>query len=314
MTTSPLDLKARLRMAVAIVGTQSAAAERIGVSQARLSNYVRGENAPADDILQRLAAATGVRLDWLRTGELPVFDRAQPAPAQEADREPMANGEVLDLVGGRAQQDKAFRQRALAYLKALGREDGPPQVSTGSPPRQAPSAGRPAGGPGPDADAPAWPEAKVVDAPEVPNLRTDRRGEFVPLVGGVSAGLAFRWDEAAFPPRTADRYVRAEGYHRGTFAMQVRGASMEPAVAEGCIVLFGRQAKPSLREGRPVLAVYEDDAGALQYTLKYVSAKGGTVSMRPANEELFPVQRIPADRLHRLYPVIGVLRPAPASG
>jgi len=308
MTTPPLDLRARLRMAVAIVGTQSAAADRLGISQARLSNYVRGENAPSNEILQRLAAVTGVREHWLRTGEGPVFEREQVTPGREADREPISAGAILELVGGRAQQDETFRHRVLAYLKALGGgETAAPPTSTGAPGRPEPRAATPR--PRPDAGGAAWPEAKVVDASDVSNLRTDRRREFVPLIGGVSAGLAFGWEEDAFPPRTGEKYVRAAGYHRGTFAMQVRGASMEPRIGEGCIVLFGQRVKPARRERQVALAVYEDDAGSLQYALKYVWAKGGMVHLRPANEELFGAQAIPADRLHRLYPVIGVLRP-----
>ncbi|MFO8014262.1 MAG: helix-turn-helix domain-containing protein [Phycisphaerae bacterium] len=334
MTTPELDLKARLRMAVAVVGTQSAAAEQIGISQARLSNYVRGENAPSVDVLARLARLTGVRLAWLRTGAGPVFE-GEPG-AVGADGEPLRPSEIIDLVGGRAQEDEAFRRRLLAYLGALavdgsaaapqvssdaarpGAEpSAPPAPSAGAgpgdteaaAPRTAPPPAAPPARPTSDARATAWPEAEILDAPDVARLRRERQGEFVPVVGEASAGLAFGWDEEAFPPREAATYVRAAGYPRTAFAMRVRGASMEPAVAEGCIVLFGEPAEPSGREGRPALAIYEDENGGLQYALKYVSARKDEIRLRPANEELFPTDVIPPDRLRRLYPVIGVLCP-----
>ena len=90
MNAKLLDFPTRLRVAVAVLGNQTSAAERIGVSQARLSNYIRAVNQPPAEVLEDLAAESGVRLEWLAEGTGPVLEgtpAAEAPPARDFLRE-----------------------------------------------------------------------------------------------------------------------------------------------------------------------------------------------------------------------------------
>ncbi len=49
--------------------TQGEFARKLGVSQAMLSKYERGQNTPTIDILLKLKAFSGHSIDWIVTGE-----------------------------------------------------------------------------------------------------------------------------------------------------------------------------------------------------------------------------------------------------
>ncbi len=49
--------------------TQGEFARRLGVSQAMLSKYERGQNTPTIDILLKLKIFSGRSIDWIVTGE-----------------------------------------------------------------------------------------------------------------------------------------------------------------------------------------------------------------------------------------------------
>ncbi|WP_070988444.1 LexA family transcriptional regulator [Halofilum ochraceum] len=75
----------RLRQARQSLGlSQTAAAYRCGwESQSRVSMYERGQRSPDYDDLARIAAAYGVRQEWVLTGEKPIrpggpIDRGDP--------------------------------------------------------------------------------------------------------------------------------------------------------------------------------------------------------------------------------------------
>jgi len=49
--------------------TQGEFARKLGVSQAMLSKYERGQNTPTLDILLKLKAFSGKTIDWIVAGE-----------------------------------------------------------------------------------------------------------------------------------------------------------------------------------------------------------------------------------------------------
>lgn len=83
---------ARLRQAVRNAGGNQALAERSGVPLATVNNYVRGRHGMKMDTLAALAAACGVTLEWLVSGDgapTPGFAPVTPAaPPGLADAPP----------------------------------------------------------------------------------------------------------------------------------------------------------------------------------------------------------------------------------
>ena len=75
---------ARLREAIRTVGTARAVAERSGVPFGTLQNYLSGGELKLSNAIA-LAQATGVRLEWLATGEGSMREGEQPpaAPAPQ---------------------------------------------------------------------------------------------------------------------------------------------------------------------------------------------------------------------------------------
>ncbi len=59
---------------------QAQLAEMLGVSQARLSNWERGEHEPLLEHVIAAAAVLGVSLDWLLSGGSPMRGAIQPVP------------------------------------------------------------------------------------------------------------------------------------------------------------------------------------------------------------------------------------------
>ena len=302
MSTEPQDFLTRLRMTVAILGKQNEVADRIGVSQARLSNYMRGVNEPPAAVLERLAAESGVALEWLTAGRGEVFSRG---PAGAAKPERLSDGTVIDLVRRRAKEDPELgRILGQVIATVLGDEAGPAGAA----------AGETAGGP-PSGRAEPEPHAfdyvrpvegeSLIPASDLDELKADQRERCTPLVGVASAGLAFTWDPADFPPREARQYVRIRGEAPGGFAMVIEGDSMAPELPNRCIALFGARTTADERSGKPALVVYRDDHGRLRYAVKIVSQAGRRLRLRPINERLYAEVQVDAGRVEALYTVIG---------
>ena len=285
MNAKLLDFPTRLRVAVAVLGNQTSAAERIGVSQARLSNYIRAVNQPPAEVLEDLAAESGVRLEWLAEGTGPVLE-GTPAAEAPPDASRLTDGLLLDELRARLKRDPEL----VGLVRVL--------VSPPAGPVAAPAAAEPA----PEE------EPLLISREDFLELKPVRRDEYVPVAASVAAGAAFQWNEDAFPPQDAEEYVHCEGAARGTFAMRVEGKSMQKDYPQGSIVLFGGPIQPG-KVGKPALAVYTDEGGEKRYTLKLVSARGNTVQMRPTNGAFFDTIEIPRDRLLRLFAVNGTVRP-----
>ena len=66
--------------------TQEAASERISVTSRTLIRYEQGKSVPKEYVLRELSELTGVRIDWLKTGEGPMRDSVvNEAAASNAD-------------------------------------------------------------------------------------------------------------------------------------------------------------------------------------------------------------------------------------
>ncbi len=288
------DKAARLRAVVALLGKQVDVAPQVGISQAALSNYIRGEKVCPEHVLKRLAAEAGVRTAWIETGQGPVMAGEEAAPGPGAA---VAPGLLIDMLLRQADEDPRFALRACAALNARFPDQGrPPSAPRAA---EAPPAARTA------------PQAKsfTATADNVQAMKADRRREFIPIVGTVAAGTAFQWNEAAFPPRDAAEYLHHEGALPGMFAMRVEGNSMQEDFPHGSIVVFAGEIRPEEQTSKPALAVYKDADGEKRYALKLVSAHGDTVRMRPTNGAFFDTVEIPRDRLVRLFAVIGSIKP-----
>jgi transcriptional regulator with XRE-family HTH domain len=73
LSTPGLDRKGIARRIREIRGfdlNQGQFAKRLGISQAQLSKYERGQNIPTVEILLKLKAFSGKNIDWIVSGEL----------------------------------------------------------------------------------------------------------------------------------------------------------------------------------------------------------------------------------------------------
>ena len=69
------DLKAigrRIRQIRGFEIRQVELAKTLGITQAQLSKYERGQNAPSLDLLLKLKRFSGKSIDWIVTGEIRV--------------------------------------------------------------------------------------------------------------------------------------------------------------------------------------------------------------------------------------------------
>ncbi len=72
-TASSPDLKAigrRIRQIRGFETRQVELAKALGITQAQLSKYERGQNAPSLDLLLKLKKFSGKSIDWIVTGEV----------------------------------------------------------------------------------------------------------------------------------------------------------------------------------------------------------------------------------------------------
>ncbi|MCD6421861.1 helix-turn-helix transcriptional regulator [bacterium] len=94
--------------------TQKEFADRLGITQASISRYLRGQQ-PDRESLEKIAQATGVSVDWLLTGKEPEID-------------PEVEG-IIRKVGARMAkpvEDREWAEVALTYIdemRSLSREE-----------------------------------------------------------------------------------------------------------------------------------------------------------------------------------------------
>jgi SOS-response transcriptional repressor LexA len=72
-----------------------------------------------------------------------------------------------------------------------------------------------------------------------PEMRTEKAGQFIPVINKVPAGYPADFDDMGYPVGFADDYVRSPDIHDpNAFAVRVVGDSMEPKFSEGDIIII----------------------------------------------------------------------------
>lgn len=231
-------------------------ADAAGVTRGYLSmieNH-RVDNPPSGKVLARLGRALG-----LEPGELErsaQWERTPPAIRErlaEAEGRARAGHELaqwLRQVGAKRERGTGKDLDALYRSGQLGRRvnavlgGGEPPGKTGG--GAAGDTGRERPG-DPRMDSVGFVQAEDLGPPaRQPNPATrNPKPESVPLINKVAAGYPAGFTDLDYPARVGDGLVVVPGYtglHGGNdpdaFAATVCGASMQPAYAEGDIVVF----------------------------------------------------------------------------
>ncbi|MGQ9370572.1 hypothetical protein [Azospirillum sp. A39] len=94
------ELATRIAMVIDLYDTKSAAAEVARISREQLMRQTKGLNRPFFDSLARLAAHAGVSLDWLASGEGPMFLRDRQPSTESGPVEPVDEALLSNMVDG----------------------------------------------------------------------------------------------------------------------------------------------------------------------------------------------------------------------
>lgn len=130
----------------------------------------------------------------------------------------------------------------------------------------------------------------------------------VPLINKVAAGYPTEFTDLGYPARVADEYVRCPDLEDAdAFAARVVGDSMQPAYAEGDIVIFS-PAKP-VKSGMDCFARLEPDH---ETTFKrvYLEEDGGgrgLIRLQPLNSA-YPPRVVEREQVAGLYAAVSVMR------
>jgi SOS-response transcriptional repressor LexA len=130
----------------------------------------------------------------------------------------------------------------------------------------------------------------------------------VPLINKVAAGYPREFTDLAYPARVADEYVRCPDLvDADAFAARVVGDSMQPAYAEGDIVIFS-PAK-IVKSGMDCFARLEPDH---QTTFKRVYFEQGAngeemIRLQPLNSA-YPPRIVEREMVAGLYAAVSVMR------
>jgi len=170
----------------------------------------------------------------------------------------------------RSEQEEAIRQRELAEAAAR-----PPVIEP--------------------------PPPQVIPKEDFEALRTDVRGEYVPILAATAAGPPSLEGDRDQPVGWADEFVHVPGAVAGCFALRVRGASMAPDYPSGCLVLVGGPV--TLGPAEVPAVAFLDEGGEVGHTFKMVRLAHGRVFLRPLNEH-YRTEEVPP---RRVIKVLGVL-------
>jgi len=299
----------RLRVAVAMIGKQKDAAAAIGITDARLSNYLRGVNKPGAEILANLAAEAKVRAAWLIDGAGPMVAEAdifrpaiaprQPTAEQRPEPRtwpgpapavaPAATG--LPAAPGAQQMLQAVQVLLTGWLQsaAPAAETDAPRPTEPSPPAPGPS---------------SWKAGRIISRNDYEALPPAKRKHFVPILVHSTGGLAAVSAGQGLAREAAEEYVLAPGAPEGTFAARIAGNSMLPDFPDGSVVLVGAPVEPLPDLSLPALVVYEDKMGTIRHTIKVVTAEGNTVYLRPLNPEFGGHEPIPRACVRAVFGIV----------
>jgi hypothetical protein len=114
-----------------VIGTRKNAAVAMGVSADSLQRYIRQENMPPFDVLVRLCAAAGGRLDWLATGQGPML-YSETAPQGQSHDVRLEGLTMAIQLAAEALDGKYLPPEKYAELVTLiyqGLEEGLPEAT-----------------------------------------------------------------------------------------------------------------------------------------------------------------------------------------
>ena len=108
----------RIREVVSIIGNSNIAAKKIGVTTSSVARWIKGESDPSRTNLIKIAEAAKVEVNWLATGQGPMF-----ASAATRLNEPQASYNVSEQDEGRRllQQRLAETQNTLNNIRKAER-------------------------------------------------------------------------------------------------------------------------------------------------------------------------------------------------
>jgi SOS-response transcriptional repressor LexA len=130
----------------------------------------------------------------------------------------------------------------------------------------------------------------------------------VPLINNVAAGYPRHFTDMGYPARVADEYVRCPDLaDADAFAARVVGDSMQPAYAEGDIVIFS-PAK-SLASGMDCFARLEPDSDTTFKRVFFEKNAAGEdlIRLQPLNPA-YPPRTVPREHIAGLYAAVRVIK------
>ena len=117
-TSSASELVRRIEAVCNLLGSRVSAAAVAEVSTDQLARYIKGESQPAFATMGRMAAAAGVRLDWIWSGQGPMREEgAQASASAGLDLAELA-GAIETVEEGLAAAGKAATAAKKAELVA----------------------------------------------------------------------------------------------------------------------------------------------------------------------------------------------------
>lgn len=264
--------------------SQSELAERVGADGINtVSNLERGvpRNLAIEHLvgLGKLCLAEGVSLQWLVAGEGPMM--APPAAASPPISPAQAETTWLAALADAVARRLSARPAPPATDPVEDRTPEPAPTETQTKPDDL--AQEP---PGFRVVELLDPGFRIVATEEIPE-DADPRGQYVPLIGRLSAGAGADTVEAEqFAPGRADAYLIYMGAPEAAFAVRVVGDSMLPDYADGDLVVVDG-AKP-VRSG--VACVLVRHAGDRVARLKRIVYKGKIAILESLNPAYPPVR------------------------
>lgn len=107
----------RLQLAVDHVGGVAQLHKRSGVGERSIRNYLNGETEPKGEVIGKLAAGAGVRVEWLFAGKPPMIDEVATTHRVESPRAGYAYIPVYNVAAGAAPNGrKACDERVVDVL------------------------------------------------------------------------------------------------------------------------------------------------------------------------------------------------------
>lgn len=247
---------------------------RVNVARTYLCDVERGRKRPSIDLLAAIERATGrpagALVEPARWQAAPASVKAEVARARRAERSARELAVLLRAAGGRERGLDELHRSGL--LRAWIDRIDPPARATGATP----------------------------GSPAIVPLIAE-----IPLINRVAAGYPREFTDLGYPARIADEYVRSPDVaDPDAFAARVVGDSMEPAYAEGDIVIFS-PARP-VASGADCFVRLERDA---ETTFKRVHFEpDGRIRLQPLNPRHAP-RTVGREDVAGLYAAVSVIKP-----